>query len=92
VEDEDGKERFYHYVVVVFGLIPAGQALGRVMRPILRILDDLGIRNLVYVDNGIVIASSKLRADADYEVTHNLFKSLGFIVAEEKSDPIGASA
>jgi hypothetical protein len=65
VEDEDGKERFYHYVVVVFGLSPAGQALGRVMRPILRTLADLGIRNLVYVDNGIVIASSKLRADAD---------------------------
>jgi hypothetical protein len=32
---EDGKERFYHYVVVVFSLGPAGQALGRVMRPIL---------------------------------------------------------
>jgi hypothetical protein len=59
VEDEDGKERFYHYVVVVFGLGPAGQALGRVMRPILRTLANLGIRNLVYVDDGIVIASSK---------------------------------
>jgi hypothetical protein len=92
VEDEDGKERFYHYVVVVFGLGPAGQALGRVMRPILRTLADLGIRNLVYVDDGIVIASSKLRADADYEITLNLFKSAGFVVAEEKSDPIGASA
>jgi hypothetical protein len=83
---------FYHYVVVVFGLGPAGQALGRVMRPILRTLADLGIRNLVYVDDGIVIASSKLRADADYEITLNLFKSAGFVVAEEKSDPIRASA
>jgi hypothetical protein len=92
VEDEDGKERFYHYVVVVFGLGPAGQALGRVVRPILRTLANLGIRNLVYLDNSIVIASSKLRADADYEITLNLFKSAGFIFAEEKSDPIGASA
>jgi hypothetical protein len=92
VEDEDGKERFYHYVVVVFGIGPAGQALGRVMRPILRTLANLGIRNLVYVDDGIVIASSKIRADADYEVTLNLFKSVGLVMAEEKSDPIGASA
>jgi hypothetical protein len=88
VEDEDGKERFYHYIVVVFRLGPAGQALGQVMRPILRTLADLAIRNLVYVDDSIVIASSKLRADADYEITLNLFKSAGFIVAEEKSDPI----
>jgi hypothetical protein len=91
MEDEDGKERFHHYVVVDFGLGPAGQALGRVMRPILRTLADLLIRNLVYVDNGIVIASSKLRADSDYETTLSLFKSAGFIVAEEKSDPLGAS-
>jgi hypothetical protein len=40
---EDGKERFYHYVVVVFGLGLAGQALGRVMKPILRELANRGI-------------------------------------------------
>jgi hypothetical protein len=60
MEDMDGKERFYHYVVVVFRLVPAGQALGQVIRPILRALADLGIRNLVYVDDGIVIALSKI--------------------------------
>jgi hypothetical protein len=92
VKDEDGKERFYHYVVVIFGSGPAGQALGRVMRPILRTLAYLGIRNLVYVDDGIVIASSKLPANADYETTLRLFKAAGFVIAEEKSDPLGASA
>jgi hypothetical protein len=51
VQDEDGKERFYHYVVVVFGLGPAGQALGRVMRPIMVYLAKCGIRNMMYVDN-----------------------------------------
>jgi hypothetical protein len=35
--DAAGKEHFYHFVVVVFGLKPAGQALGRVMRLILRV-------------------------------------------------------
>jgi hypothetical protein len=65
VEEESGKEHFYHYVVVVFGLGPAGQLLGRVMRPILRKLADLGIRNLMYVDDGWVIASSKGKADED---------------------------
>jgi hypothetical protein len=54
VQDEDGKERFYHYVVVVFGLGPAGQALGRVMRPILIYLAKCGIRNMMYVADGRV--------------------------------------
>jgi hypothetical protein len=31
VQDEDGKERFYHYIVMAFGLGPVGQSLGRVM-------------------------------------------------------------
>jgi hypothetical protein len=38
VVDATGKERFYHFVVVVFGLGPAGQLLGRMMRPILSFL------------------------------------------------------
>jgi hypothetical protein len=52
VQDEDGMERFFHYVVVVFGLGPAGQALGSVMRPILIYLPKCGIRNMMYVDDG----------------------------------------
>jgi hypothetical protein len=52
VQDVDGKERFYHYVVVVFSLGPAGQALGRVMRPIMVYLAKCSIPNIMYVDNG----------------------------------------
>jgi hypothetical protein len=48
VEDEEGREHYYHFVVVVFGLGPAGQALGRVMRPILRYLADHGVRNMTW--------------------------------------------
>jgi hypothetical protein len=48
VTDKAGKEHFYHYVVVVFGLGPAGQALGRVMRPLLAYLALKGIRNMMY--------------------------------------------
>jgi hypothetical protein len=92
VEDINGKERFYHYVVVVFGLAPAGQLLGRVMRPILKALADRGVRNTMYVDDGRTVAGSKSRTDKDYEITLYLFKGAGFTVAEEKSDPIGPSS
>jgi hypothetical protein len=47
IEDENGKVEFYLYVVMVFGLGPAGQVLGRVMRPILRFLTNAGVRNII---------------------------------------------
>jgi hypothetical protein len=84
VQDEDGKERFYHYVVLVFGLGPAGQALGRVMRPIMIYLAKCGIRNMMYVDKGRVGASSKQKADADYAKTIEVFEKAGFTVNKEK--------
>jgi hypothetical protein len=68
------------------------RALGRVMRPILRYLADHGVRNMVYVDDGHVVASTKLKADKDYALTIMTFKSAGFLVAAEKSDALGSSA
>jgi hypothetical protein len=92
VPDEDGKDYFYHFVVVVFGLGPAGQALSRVMKPILIHLASQGIRNMMYVDDGYIVASSKKRADTDYAYTLAIFKAAGFCVSEEKSDPIGSAS
>jgi hypothetical protein len=77
---------------VVFGLGPAGQSLGRVMRPILVYPAKCGIRNMMYVDDGRVGASTKQRADADYARTIEVFEKAGFTVNKEKSDKLGDSA
>jgi hypothetical protein len=92
VQDEDGKELFYPYVVVVFGLGPAGQALGRVMQLILIYLAKCGIQNMMYMDDGRVGASSKPKADADYAKTIDVFEKAGFTVNKDKSDKLGDSA
>jgi hypothetical protein len=92
VVGEDVKERFYHFVVVVFGLGPAGQALGRVMRPVLSFLSKMGIRNLMYVDDGFVVAATKDLADSNYAFTLRTFEEAGFTIAWEKSDKLGDSA
>jgi hypothetical protein len=91
VMGEDGKEVFYHYVLVVFGLGPAGQALGRVMRPILVYLMLAGVRNIMYVDDGRTAAASKAQADKDYATTLWAFQKAGFDVSLEKSDKPGDS-
>jgi hypothetical protein len=65
VPDEKGIDRYYHFVVVVFRLAPAGQLLGRIMRPILVFLSSRGIRLMVYVDDGGNTARDKVKANAD---------------------------
>jgi hypothetical protein len=92
VVDESGKEEFYHYVVMVFGLGPAGQVLGRDMRPILRFLTYAGVPNIVYVDDCRVAALDKSKADADYRLTIATFTKARSVVAVEKSDKFNSSA
>jgi hypothetical protein len=92
MDDKAGKEHFYFYVVVVFGLGPAEQTLGRVMRPVLKFLTDAGIRNLMYVDDGWIVAALKEKADRDYETTILTFEKAGFVISREKSDSLGSSS
>jgi hypothetical protein len=85
----DSLWEYYHYVVVVFGLGLAGQALGRVMKPILTFLALNGIRNIMYVDDGRTAASKKAKADRDYGFAINTFVKAGFIISKDKSNKVG---
>jgi hypothetical protein len=62
------------------------------MRPIMIYLAKCDIRNMMYMDNGRVGASTKPRADADYARTLEVFEKAGFTVNREKSDELGDSA
>jgi hypothetical protein len=52
-------EEFFFFVVLVFGLSPAGQVLGRILKPLLSFLAQEGVRLLVYIDDGRGAASTK---------------------------------
>jgi hypothetical protein len=84
VPDEKGVDKYYHFVIVVFGLAPAGQLLGRIMRPILVFLSSRGVRVMVYVDDGRNTARDKVKANADYLLTLNTFEAAGFTIANEE--------
>jgi hypothetical protein len=92
VESPEGVDEFYHYIVLVFGLSPAGQALGRVMRPVLSFLSLEGVRSTMHVDDGRTLAGSKEKADKDYKLTLDTFLKAGFTIAEDKSDKVGSAA
>jgi hypothetical protein len=62
------------------------------MKPILTYLALIGIRNMMYVDDGRVNVATKDRADRDYATTIEVFSKAGFKMAMEKSDGLGQSA
>jgi hypothetical protein len=61
------------------------------MKLILTYLALIGIRNMMYVDDGRVNAATKERADRDYATRIEVFSKAGFTVAMEKSDGLGQS-
>ena len=56
VPDKSGKENFYYFVVLPFGLASAAFVLGRVTKSVIVWLRLRGIRILLYVDDGRVIS------------------------------------
>jgi hypothetical protein len=92
VLDEGGVKRFYAFVILVFGLRTAAQVLGRMLKPLNSALAKEDIALLVYVDDGIVLASSKSKADAHYARRCNFYSKAGLVISAEKSDLPGTSA
>jgi hypothetical protein len=61
------------------------------MKPLLAYLASIGIRNIMYVDDGRTSGATKKKADEDYVITIRVFEKAGFTVAKEKSDKFGDS-
>jgi hypothetical protein len=87
----DGVERFFFFTILVFGLKPSGQVLGRVLKPLISFLAQSGVRLQVYIDDGRGTNRSKEKADDDYALVCCSFASAGFTISVEKSDPPGGS-
>ena len=56
IPDEDGRERFYVFRVLPFGLSTAVQLLARMTKPICVFLANEGIRLSIYIDDGWILA------------------------------------
>jgi hypothetical protein len=84
--------RFFHFCILVFGLKSAGQTLTRVLKPIIVWLGQDGIRLKFYIDDGIVSARGKAKADKDYARVLDTLKAAGFMIAMNKSHAIGTAS
>ena len=86
IPDEDGRERFYVFRVLPFGLSTAVQLLARMTKPICIFLANEGIRLTIYIDDGWILALLRELAAQHLLRTFEVLAQAGFIVSTAKSD------
>ncbi len=79
------KGQYYVFSVLPFGLSSACYIFTKVMRPLVRYWRSLGIKAVLYIDDGIVGASSRERAWEVAEIVASDLAKAGLIINKKKS-------
>lgn len=77
--------KFYSFVSMPFGLASAPRAFTKLLRPVAAFLRKEGFRLVVYLDDILILATSKEEARAAIKKVRALLESLGFVISSEKS-------
>ena len=83
-----GKDRYFVFRVMPFGLSTAVQLLARLTKPICILLAGEGIRISIYIDDGWILAMLRELAAQYLQRTMAVLASAGFVVSKEKSDTV----
>ncbi|XP_063986037.1 uncharacterized protein LOC135167121 [Diachasmimorpha longicaudata] len=75
----------YEFNCLPFGLNTAPYLFTKIMKPVVGYLRNLGFLSVVYLDDILLIADSKLACLKNINFTVELLNELGFIINEEKS-------
>jgi hypothetical protein len=79
------KGNFYQYRCLPFGLCSAPRVFTKILKPVVAFLRERGIRLVIYLDDVLIMASSKDLVLQHLHLVIGLFTSLGFLVNAEKS-------
>ena len=82
----NGKEHFYVFTVLPFGLSTAPAVFTKVLRPLLSSWHKQGIKIAVYLDDGFGIASTFEKTFNHSKTTKNLLMLAGLVTNDEKSE------
>ena len=87
---ERGVTRFYVFLVLPFGLATAGYIFTKVVRVLVRFWRSLGIKIVVFLDDGIGVGETEVSSREIAQVVKSSIDDAGFIANEEKSvwDPV----
>lgn len=79
------KNEYYQFLTLCFGLWCAPLAFTKPLKPIISFLRSLGICIIIYLDDMLIISSSKEKALEDFKIVSLMFKNFGFVLNMEKS-------
>lgn len=77
--------KFFKFVAMPFGLATAPRAFTKLLRPVVAHLRRVGTRVVIYLDDILLLHSSKERAREEGQKVKSLLESLGFVLSGEKS-------
>lgn len=75
----------YEFKCLPFGLCTAPFTFTKLLKPVIQTLRTQGITLVVYLDDILIIASSKDECNTHLSIVQKLLESLGFIISGDKS-------
>ena len=79
------KGNLYEYLCLAFGLCSAPRVFTKLLKPVVAYLRERGIRIIIYLDEMLILNTSRDGILADLKIIIVLLKSLGFIINFKKS-------
>ena len=83
---EDGSTKYFQFCVLPFGLSSACYVFTKVLRPFTKRWRGIGIKAIIYIDDGIAASRSFELAKTAGELVKNDLVYAGFVINAEKSD------
>ena len=80
------KGRYYVLTVLPFGLSTACYLFTKLLRPVVKHIRSQGIRIVLYIDDGIVVASGFEHATAVSKIVRDVLNKAGLVLNTEKSN------
>jgi ribonuclease HI len=84
----DFMEKRYCFNCLPFGLSSSPRIFTKILRPVIKLAREKGIRLIVYLDDILILASSKEMLNQQSIVVLDLLQQLGFTINKEKSSLI----
>jgi hypothetical protein len=85
-QNSDGKEVFFEYCHLPFGLSSAVHIITKIWKPVTQYLNKKGVRNTIYIDDGRILADSKEQAKSDAMLAYSTITKAGWAIEKAKSD------
>ena len=80
------RNQLFQFAALPFGLTSAPRVFTKVLKPVIANMRQRGIRCLIYIDDLIIVASSKMECNEQAVFAVQLLTDLGFNVNMEKSN------